>query len=520
MEMSESAAIPAATAPAQGQAAPSIAGTVPTNTTSPAPVPEPTLAKPAAIDPKDYPDREGYAKALLESKLHALTEDHAPQTNDDGTRPSEDGLQQEHSSLPPAEPDHTDGAEVADSPEVKSEEDEPSFELETEVAVTPEGLSEWIRENEEFASLLEADPRLKGQLYKTAREAAELAPYREIFPDLESAKSAQSMVSTFSDVRESFLRSTTREGTMETLARIAALSYEQAEDGSVLMKDGNPIIGEDFFAFVDNVVGLNLEHRTAEIEDRLNANVYRSPEDRERDEAVKAALDILREEDAATSPAKEDWPEQLKRRQEALDRREDELNLRHHRAELKQRSAFEHGLQVEARKRIGESIDRILSHVEKQGAMVSPYLKNILPQAIGAKLVRKVQANPMLQAQMRELQRLPPGDQSGQRRLAAIDRAIQQYLPQVAREELREAGVQIASASAAKQAKIAAQIDTTRKTEPKGSTGPAGAGKPLTASAAFEHAQAEWQRSNPGRRFDNSAKEEILPRVLQLMSTR
>lgn len=522
MEMSESAVLPAATASApQGQAAPSTTSPAPTNAGAPAPAStlEQAAAKPLTIDPKNYPDREDYAKALLESKLQAIPDEHTP-NGDAEDRSKEESQLGEPEREDRAEPDPGQGQEAEDTPETRTGEDEQDFELEDETTVTPEGLSEWIRENKELASLLEGDPKLKGQLYKTAREAAELAPYREIFPDLESAKSAQSMIATFSDVRESFLGSTTREGTVEALAKIAALSYEQAEDGSVLMKDGKPVIGEDFFAFVENVVGLDLEHRSAEIEDRLHANAYRSQEDRERDEAVKAALDILREEDAATSPAKEDWPEQLKRRQEALDRREDQLNRRYHQAELERRRTFEQGLQVEARKRIGDSIDRILSHVEKQGAMVSPYLKNILPQAIGSKLVHKVQANPMLQAQMKELQRLPPGDQSKQRRLAAIDRAIQQYLPQVAREELREAGVQIANASAVKQAKVAAQIDTTRKTEPKGSTGPAGAGKPLNASAAFEHAQTEWQRANPGRRFDNSAKEQILPRVLQLMSAR
>ena len=104
------------------------------------------------------------------------------------------------------------------------------------------------------------------------------------------------------------------------------------------------------------------------------------------------------------------------------------------------------GLQAEAQTRIHDGISRIIANVEKQGGVVSPYLKNILPKAIGAKLIRKIQANPALQDQMHSLQRLTIGDASRQRRLAAIDRAVQQYLPDVAREELREAGVQIANA--------------------------------------------------------------------------
>jgi hypothetical protein len=406
-------------------------------------------------------------------------------------------------------------------PEVSSPEaGDELFELEPPAPVTPESLSQMVKENAEFGKLLDADPKLKGQLYRTAREAAELKPYRELFPDVDSAKTAQQHSATWIDVRETFLGSTTREGTLTALSKIAELSYERGADGNVLLQNGQPVIGEDFYGFVDNVVGLDLEHRSADVEARLQANVYRSQQERERDETVKAALEILREETAAPSPAKEELPEALRRKQEALDRRERELNRRQHGERVEERKSFEQGLQQEAQKRISDGIQRILANVEKQGAAVSPYLKNILPKAIGAKLVRKIQANPALQGQMQELQRLPIGDQSRQRRLAAIDRAVQQYLPEVAREELREAGVQTAASAAQKRAKVDAQMDATKRTEPKGSTGPARAGgKTVTASAAFDHARGEWQKANPGKVFDNVAKEQILPRVLQLMSS-
>jgi hypothetical protein len=89
----------------------------------------------------------------------------------------------------------------------------------------------------------------------------------------------------------------------------------------------------------------------------------------------------------------------------------------------------------------------------------------------------------------------------------------------VAREELRQAGVQATASAAAKRAKVDAQIDATKKTEPKGSTGPARGSSALSAGTAFDTAKAEWHKANPGRTFDNVAKEQILPRVLQLMSS-
>lgn len=481
-------------------------------------------AKASSVDPAKYPIREDYAKALLEEKLAAIPAEQTaePANAEEGEAPIQEAsepAETPEAAQAPGDAEQGEPAAAEAAEEQQTAEADDDFQLEPEAPVTPESLSQMAKENEEFAKILDADPKLKGQLYKTAREAAELKPYRELFPDLESAKSAHDNSTTWLDVRETFLGSTTREGTLASLARIAELSYERDANGEVLEQDGQPVIGDDFYGFVDNVVGLDLEHRTAEVEARLRNNMYRSQEERDRDESVKAALEILREETAAPSPAKEDLPESLRRRLEALERGELELKQRRHGAQVEERKGFEQGLQQEAQKRINDSIQRILTNVEKQGAMVSPYLKNILPKAIGAKLVRKIQANPALQGQMQELQRLPVGDASRQRRLAAIDRAIQQYLPDVAREELRQAGVQTAASAAAKRAKVDAQIDATKKTEPKGSTGPARGSTALGASAAFDHARSEWQKANPGRPFDNVAKEEILPRVLQLMSS-
>jgi hypothetical protein len=47
-----------------------------------------------------------------------------------------------------------------------------------------------------------------------------------------------------------------------------------------------------------------------------------------------------------------------------------------------------------------------------------------------------------------------PGFDDLTRRLAAIDRAYQTYLPEIATEELKDAGVQIISAAKAKTAKV------------------------------------------------------------------
>jgi hypothetical protein len=476
------------------------------------------------VDPSKFQgkgsfDRNGYTAAVLAEQLATTTEE----------KPVEPAAVEE--VVPAVEPVETPADAVPEVLDAKPEEkvvEEELFQLEPEAIVTPESLTQMVTDNPEFGKLLEADSRLKGQLYKTAREAAELQPYREIFPDLESAKEAASSATTFNDVRQVFMGSTTKEGAAATLGKLAELCYERDEKGDVLMQDGSPVIGDDFYSFVDNVVAMDLEHDLAEVNARIEANQYHIGATTQeevndawgRDVIEKRLLEQKLQKLSGADTPQEDrqaLPENLRRKAEELDQREKALNTRQHGEKVEERRTFESGLQTEAQTRIHDGIAKIIANVEKQGGAISQFLKEVLPKTIGAALIAKIQGNPGLQSQMQQLQRLPIGDASRTRRLAAIDRAVQQYLPDVARAEIAKAGVQLATGAAAKRAAINAQADKTKQTEIRGSTAPAGTTKePMSVDKAFEIAEAEWKKANPGRRFDTSARNSTLSRAVQL----
>jgi hypothetical protein len=431
----------------------------------------------------------------------------------------------------------TEAAPVA-APETPAEkaEEKPATEeqppLMREPIITPEALTKMVTDNPEFGKLLESDPKLKGQLYKTTREAAELKPYREIFPDLESAKEAVTSATAFNEMSEVFMSSTTKEGTMKALGKMAELCYERDDDGNVLMQNGRPVIGDDFYGFVDNVVAMDIEHRLADVSDRLEANQYHKAPEIETTEQAQAAYDkdfrLKKQYDEMLAemrdPKKEDsqaLPENLRRKVEDIERREAKLREREHGSQVQTRQQFETSLIKDARTRADSEIGKIIARVKAQGSAISPYLEETLPKGIQEKLWKKIGDNPGFKRQMLQLQRLPVGDKSRGRRLAVVDRAIQLYLPDIAMDDLEAAGVQIVTGAKAKQAKEASQAEATRQTEPRGSTAPAGstAGQPVGASTAFDTAQAEWQRANPGKPFDKVARELILPRVLQLLTS-
>jgi hypothetical protein len=466
-----------------------------------------------ALKLSDFTNTDDYTKALFEEQM--------------GMVPKDEGAVIEEPAA--EEPAAVETEVTAEQPETKVEEpEEPEFELNPPEIATPEVMNRLITENPEFAKVLEADPKLKGQLYKTAREAAELKPYREIFPDLESAKTAQAEVQTWNGIRSTFMNSTSREGANATLAQMMQLCYERDDAGNVVKgPDGNPVIGDDFFGFVDNVVAQDLEHRRDDVKARLEANQYHigAKTQEEANEAYArdaARLAFLEDElgEVMEAPAANDLPPALQAKAAEIERRERELNEKQQGSKVQGRQEYEKAVVTATTDRVSTAINGVIASVKKQGGAISPYLEKILPQAIGNKLMEKLKADTALAGRLQELQRLPATDANKQRRLAEVDRAIQNYLPEVARAELREAGVQVAANAKAKLAKIAGQEERSQQTEPKGSTGAARVnGKtPLSTNDADKIATEEWKKANPGRTFDRAAQESVIPRILQLMT--
>jgi hypothetical protein len=555
--MSEAAVAPApaaASSPAPAAAPSSAPAASPAPTSAPAPAtaapqaPQPTRTFGAAagveshVDPNDSrfkPGSDDYLQALVQERLQVAEE--KAKTAPAEVAPVEAGAEAiVEPVIPGTDPEVAPEVPAPDAEAKPAEEKpvvaEPEFELNPPKALTPEALSKMLTDSPEFGKLLESNPALKGQIYKTAREAAELKPYKELFPDFEAAKEVVKEVREWHDTREVFLGASTKEGTEKALGKMAELCYERDEEGNVLMQNGSPVIGEDFYGFVDNVVLMDLEHDLEDVSKRLTANQYHLNGDYKTQEEIEAAYQEDKHEKRilerklqrlAGENKPEDTqalPEHLQRKAAEISAREAALREKEHGTKVQTRTQFEKGLQDKARTRGHDEIGKIMASVKKQGAVIAPFLEEIIPNQIATKMWAAISADEGLRGAMQQLQRLPVGEKSEKRRIATIDRAIQTYLPDIAAAVLLQAGVQVAQNSAAKKAAEKAQADATNKTEPRGSVAPAGmaaaGGLTMTSGAAFDHAQAEWQKANPNKPFDKVAKESILPRMLQLMTAR
>ena len=436
--------------------------------------------------------------------------------------PSEDGTMPE----PPARveiPAEDKPAEEAATPEVPAPEEEGDlFQLDPDepTAINPEAFDNLLTQKPELKALLEADPELKEMLFATSRAAEELKPFKALFPDVKSAEFARENAASFVDVQNTFLGSTTPEGAAATLGKIAELCYERDEQGNIAKDQaGNPIIGDDFFGFLDHTVKADIDHRFGEIEAILTANNFATPEEKEHAETVHAALSVLRDE--LSSQQKDPnaaLPEELRERSAELDRREQALNSKQQTERVQDRVAFDRSVVDAGVTRMKDSINKIISDVKKQGAHLPEFVEKAVHQAMGQKLVQAMKDDPALVKASADLQRLPIGDASRTRRLEQIDKVIQDRLPAIARSVLRDAGVQTLKGSEAKRAKIAEQEKNSRS-EPKGSAGSANPqpGQPMDENKAWDVAAAHWQKQNPGKQIDADAKGRIANLSVRVM---
>jgi hypothetical protein len=224
--------------------------------------------------------------------------------------------------------------------------------------------------------------------------------------------------------------------------------------------------------------------------------------------------------DMTDSPDAEELPPQLQKKAQELAERERALTERERGGKVQSRDQFDAGIVKEARNRLDTMITGAIAHAKKGGATIHPFVEDNLPGNIRARVMAKLNSIEGIEREMRALQALPANDQTKLRRLAAVDRHYQDHAPDVIRAVFEEAGIQTVQTAKERAQQKEKQADAITRTEVKGSTGaPSRGAQRMGSAAAFDAAQAEWTRANPGKPFDKIAREMILPRVLQLMTS-
>jgi hypothetical protein len=174
---------------------------------------------------------------------------------------------------------------------------EEQYSLAEETALTPQALNDLIKGNEALKTALESDPAAKGALFKMAREHAELSQFKGIFPNAESAKFSRDTANRTVALRTQFQAAETPEGMAGAFdSFMQEFAIVDAAGKPVLDAQGQPTYGDDLYLFGEHVVDRYADNSLAEVEARLTANQYTSDADRERDNDLKLALSIIKDD--------------------------------------------------------------------------------------------------------------------------------------------------------------------------------------------------------------------------------
>ncbi len=205
------------------------------------------------------------------------------------TTPSEGGEK-------PADGETKTGEEPAKAEETPAVDDEPYL-VHDEPSLTPQGLNDLIKGDEALKAAIEANPAAKGALFKMAREHAELSQFKGIYPNKEAAEFARDTANRTISLRAQFEMADGPEGMAKAFDSFAQEFAVIGADGKpVLDQSGAPVYGDDLYAFGEHIVGRYADSSMEEVESRLTANKYASEAERQRDEDLKIALSIIKDD--------------------------------------------------------------------------------------------------------------------------------------------------------------------------------------------------------------------------------
>lgn len=287
-------AAPPTPAPAAPTATPA-AGVPPTTPTGPQP--------PAKLNAGEYGNAvDSYqAEVTWKQELEAFKEANPGVAVDDEspwagteTKPAET----ETPAADPAAAPEDGEAKPADTETPAADSDAETFSLdEGPASLTPQALNDLLKGDEALKAAIEGNPAAKGALFKMAREHAELSQFKGIFPNKDAATFARDTANRTVGLRSQFQMAETPEGMSKAFDSFMQEFAVIGPDGKqVVDESGAPVYGDDLYMFGEHVVDRYADSSLAEVDARLAANQYTDEAQRERDNDLKLALSIIKDD--------------------------------------------------------------------------------------------------------------------------------------------------------------------------------------------------------------------------------
>src|SRR5215467_3671130 len=391
------------------------------------------------LSPQDFSSLEDYAKALIEKKQSTASTPQSETPDSDATAPDLKEIE-----LSEAQPEE-EQARVAQPPSAVNAD----LDFDGEDFLSTKALNDKINANAALKQVLEADQPLRNAMFRNARLASEAAGYKEVFPDLDSARYAAHQASAFADLDHAFMRADSRQGAEQFFGKWAQMAMLTDENGNVVRdQNGNPRMHGSWNAVNQHIFDSQLDFV------RKNA-------ERTGDHELVAALDVIRESVSPSSPATDGLPPHLRAAADSINRREQELLRQQFAQQERDALAFDESVGEEASDKINAFVQPVL-----EKAALSDFVRQTAQEKVENAIVESLNSNRFFQSRLAELTRLPASEETRQQRLNLIMTHVQAIAGPIVRQVLREASQPVIRAQEDRRAKIESQIARTRS-EPK-----------------------------------------------------
>lgn len=393
------------------------------------------------LSPQDFGSLEDYAQALIDKKQSAQSEE------DQGAQPEAAAVPEDESSVSTGDEATATEENADDSPSGAAVAHE--LDLENEEFLSTKGLNDKINANAALKQALEADQPLRNAMFRNARLASEAAGYKEIFPDLDSARYAADQAATFAGLDHAFLNAGSKQGAEQFLGHWAQMALLTDENGNVLRdQSGNPQMHNAWSSVNQHIFDSQLDF-------------VRKKAERSGDHELVAALDVIRESVSPSLPATDELPPHLRAAAESINRREQELTRQQLMQQERAARAFENSVGEAASEKINALVQPAL-----EKAALSDFVRQTAREKIENAIVEGLSNNRFFQSRMAELSRFPASEEARQQRLNLIMTHVQSMAGPIVRQVLREASQPVIKAQEDRRAKIESQIARTRS-EPR-----------------------------------------------------
>ena len=450
--------------------------TTPTETSSSAPAPESTStsteSQPRAavpheqsqsseLNPQDFDSLEEFAQALIDKKQSAAASAAADSTSSTDEQRDEVTEGQTDAALQPSATE-----------DLKSKAEDQTVDLEkTTNFISSEALTEKINANPALKQALEADAPLRDAILHNAELASEAAGFKELFPNVDSARYAAEQFAELAALDHAFLNASTKEAAQDFFGRWARLAVVTDAQGNIVHdQNGNPQMHGAWSTVNQHLFDSQLDF-------------VRNYAERAGDHELMAALDVVREvfinppglrspatvgRPAAAMPAMpglpaatNDLPPHLRAAADSINRREQELAQQQLAQHERNIVAFESELSRQASDQLNALVRPI---VEK--AALPDFVRQTAQQKIESAIIAGLKNDRFFQSRLSEIERFPRTDETLRQRLNLIMTHAQAMAGPIARQVLREASQPVIKAQEDRRARIESQIARTRS-EPK-----------------------------------------------------